>query len=117
MNSEEFVLAVERHVVDAALVDTIAALKAPPGRGVTAAERAVSNWYNGLPTGDVEFVHQIIDSAVREAVFGFLAVLDGARNVDQGLGSFELIYAAPGVRNLLNDPALIGLHDIFNAPK
>ena len=117
MNSEEFVSAIERYVVDAAITNMIAVLKAPPGRRVTAPERAVSNWYNGLAPEGIECANRVIESAVREAVFGLLTVLDGARTIDDEAGTFELIYSAPGVRRLLNDPASIGLHDLFNDQK
>jgi hypothetical protein len=58
-----------------------------------------------------------ISAAVPETVFGLLAVLDGARTVDDGAGRFELSYLAPGERVLLNDSQAICLHDLLNAAK
>lgn len=117
MNSEEFVTAISRYVKDAAIEDTIANLKNPPGRRVPPAERITSDWYNALPAADAAQVDSIISAAVHEAVFGLLVVLDGARTVDDGAGRFELTYLAPAGRVLLNDPEAIGLHDLLNAAK
>ena len=117
MNSEDFVTAISRYVKDAAIEDTIANLKSPPGRRVPPAERIRSDWYNALPAADAAQVDGIISAAVHEAVFGRLAVLDGARTVDDGAGRFELSYLAPEGRVLLNDPQAIGLHDLLNAAK
>lgn len=52
MNSEDFVTAISRYVKDAAIEDTIANLKSPPGRRVPPAERIRSDWYNALPAAD-----------------------------------------------------------------
>lgn len=117
MNNEEFVAAIGRYVKDAAVEDTIANLKSPPGRRVPPAERARSDWYNALPAADAAQVDEIVSMAVHEAVFGLLAVLDGARTVDDGAGRFELSYLAPTGRVLLTDPKAIGLHDLLNATK
>ena len=113
MNSEKFVEAVRRHVGDAAIEDTIANLKNPPGRRVPLEERARSDWYNALSPEDAKHVNSIIATAVHESLFGLLAVLDGARTIDDEGGRFELAYFTDQ-RVVLNDPQAIGLHDLLN---
>jgi hypothetical protein len=114
VNSEDFVEALRRHVGDAAVEDMIANLKQPPGRRVPPAERARSDWYNALSPEDAKHVNSVIATAVHEAMFGVLAVLDGARTIDDEGGRFELAYLADH-RVILNDPQAIGLHDLLNA--
>lgn len=114
MNSEEFVEALKRDVRDAAIADTIANLKNPPGRRVPPQERVRSDWYNTLSADEAEHVDSVIATAVHEALFGVLAVLDGARSIDDEGGRFELTYVADQ-RVILNDPQAIGLHDLLNA--
>lgn len=114
MNSEDFVEALKRHVRDAAIDDTIANLKQPPGRRVSVQERVRSDWYNALSVKEAEHVNGVIATAVHETLFGLLAVLDGARTIDDEGGRFELSYIADQ-RVVLNDPQAIGLHELLNA--
>jgi hypothetical protein len=114
MNSEDFVDALKRHVRDAAIEDAIANLKNPPGRRVPPQVRARSDWYNGLSVEDAEHVKDVIATAVHGALFGLLAVLDGARTIDDERGRFELTYVADQ-RVVLNDPQAVELHDLLNA--
>jgi len=114
MNSQDFVEAIKRYVRDAAIEDTVANLKSPPGRRISAQERARSDWYNGLSTEGVAHVNSVIATAVHEGLFGLFAVLDGARTINDAKGRFELMYVADQ-RVLLNDPKLDGLHDLLNA--
>ena len=117
MTNEEFVEAIRRHVKDAAIEDTIANLKSPPGRSVSITERRRSEWYNGLTATDAAHVDDVVAIAIHEAVFGLLAVLDGARVVDDAHGRFELTYVEPTGEVLLNDPKGISLHDLLGAAK
>lgn len=114
MNTEDFVDALKRHVMDAAVEDVIANLKNPPGRRVSPEERARADWYNGLSEEETQHVNSAIASAVHHAVFGLLAVLDGARTIDDEGGRFELTYIGDQ-RVLLNDPQAVDLHDLLNA--
>jgi len=113
MNSQEFVSAVERYVGEAAVNDTIANLKAPPGRRIVPAVKARSDWYNSLSQQDRNHVDSTIATAVHAALFGFLASLDGARTLDAENGRFELTYVTDQ-RVLLNPPS-IDLHDLLTA--
>ncbi|MBR0757293.1 hypothetical protein JQ604_34370 [Bradyrhizobium jicamae] len=114
MTSNEFVEALKRHVRDAAIEDTIANLKNPPGRGVSLQVRALSEWYNALSAEEAKLVNDVIATGVHATLFGLLAVLDGARTIDHDGGRFELVYVADE-RVVLNDPQAIDLHDLLNA--
>ena len=116
MDSSAFVDAIKTYVADAAVEDTIANLKHPPGRRVPPDERDRSNWYNSLAEAEAAHVNAALAEAVHQAIFGFFAVLDGARVVEAGDsgGRFELIYEGDQ-RTVLNDPHSIGLHELFNA--
>lgn len=116
MNSEMFVEALKQYVRDAAVEDTIAHLKSPPGRRVPQKEKMRSDWYNGLSEPERVYVDTIIASAVHAALFGMLTVLDGVRAIEDGdhKGYFELNYVGDK-RSRLNHPDDIGLHDLFNA--
>ncbi|MCA1523818.1 MULTISPECIES: hypothetical protein [Bradyrhizobium] len=114
MNRETFVEAIKRCVVDAAIEDTIANLRSPPGRSVPLQERARSDWYNGLRAEEADNVNRVIAAAVHQSLFGLLAVLDGARIIDDEGGRFELSYVG-STRVVLNDRQAIGLHDLLNA--
>lgn len=115
MNSEEFVSAIILYVKYAAAEATIDNLNDPPGRLVLADERSRSDWYKSLPEDDMAHVNSIILTSIHEAVFGLLAVLDGARVIDSCGGHFELSHLGPDGRVLLNDPNAIALHDLMNA--
>jgi len=114
MNAEHFVGALKAHVINAAVDDTISNLENPPGRRVSEAERALSQWYKQLSPKDAENLRSVLAQVSHQAVFGVLAVIDGVRTVDDGVGHFELAYVAK-VRNVLNDPELPPLHDLLNA--
>lgn len=113
MDSKEFAVIIERYVMSAAVEDTVANLKAPPGRGVPAKERLRSEWYNSLPKHEAEYVQAAIADAAHAAVFGILAVLDGARVVDEQKGRFELVYV--GKERVLLNPQDRDLHDLISA--
>ncbi|MBR0712094.1 hypothetical protein [Bradyrhizobium liaoningense] len=114
MNSEKFVEAIKHHVRDAAIADTIANLKAPPGRRVPLQERIRSEWYNTLQTEEAKHVNDVIAIAVHEALFGLLAALDGARTIDDEGGRFKLTYVADE-SVVLNAPQAASLHELLNA--
>jgi hypothetical protein len=116
MNSEKFVESIKRHVINAAIADTITNLKNPPGRKVPPEEKARSNWYNQLSDVELAQGNSIISDAIYEGIFGLLAVLDGVRSVSDENGVFELTYQGSD-RVLLNDPESISLHDLLNSFK
>jgi len=111
MDSKDFVAAIECNVRSAAIEDTIANLKEPPGRRVLPEVRARSDWYNGLSEESAAYVNSAIATAVHAAIFGVLAALDGARKIVDGEGHFELTYVADE-RVLLN-PQSINLYELL----
>lgn len=113
MDSEGFVDAIKHHVGDAAVEDTITNLKHPPGRKVSLKKRILSEWYNGLSTEETGHVNDVIANAVHAALFGFFAVLDGERKIENEGGRFELAFLAD--QRVLLNPQEIGLHDLLNA--
>lgn len=114
MNSEEFVAAIKEIVRDSAIEDTIENLEEPPGRIVPEAEKQRSEWFNKLSVKDRSNVEIIVTEAVDEALFGLLAILDGARAIEDDKGRLVLVHK--GVAEvLLNDPDKIGLHELYNA--
>lgn len=115
MNTQDFVTEVERHIRDAAIEDTNANLKMPPGRHVLPEVRVRSDWYNGLSEQDRSRVDRVIASAVHATIFGLFASLDGARTIDDGKGRFELTYVAD--QQILLNPQSINLHDLLNTPR
>lgn len=112
MNTQDFVSAIERYVRDAAAQDTIANLKSPPGRRVSEQMRNRSDWYNNLSPDEAKHVDDIVKVAAHAAVFGMLAVLDGARTIDEKNGRFELVYQSD--KKVLINPQEVNLHDMLS---
>lgn len=114
MTSKEFVETVKRQVINSAIADVMSNLQNPRGRRVSSEERACSDWYNNLPDSDVAHVSSIISSVAHASVFGLFAAFDGVRKILEEQGKFELFFDGKK-RTLLNDPRLIGLHELLNA--
>lgn len=116
MNGEEFIHAIQRVVRDAAIEDTLQNLMAPPGRKPAENLLAMSHWFKSLSNNDQVMLEKVMREVANGAVFGFCAVLDGARSIEIGpnKGEFEL-YCVKGDGHIrLNEPSN-PLHDIFNA--
>jgi len=118
MTSEDFVDAVREFVVRSAASDTVLNYNAPPGRRPDEHLLRLSCWYKGLADRDKAMVAEVAGDAALAAAFGLLAVLDGARVVEdpEDRGEFELWYVRDGERELLTSAASVGgLHDLLNA--
>lgn len=113
MNTEEFVDAVRIYVRDAAVADVLSVLRRPPGRRPDQRLLERSAWYNGLAAADARCVDEVVADAVDAAIFGLFAALDGSRTIVDG-EHFELRHVG-GTTTLLNDPAGIGLNEVYNA--
>lgn len=92
MENIEFINALQLHVRDAAILETISELKSPVGRRVSGAARLRSDWYKGLKEEDSKIVNEIIALAVHGALFGVLASIDGARKIVEEDGDFRLFF-------------------------
>ncbi|MEI7728026.1 MAG: hypothetical protein WCO56_00525 [Verrucomicrobiota bacterium] len=115
MNASEFVAALRSEVQDSAAEETIALLQHPPGKKPAPALVALSQWFNTLSETDRQRVRETVSLAAHQAVFGFLAVLDGVRVIEDGSdrGTLELHYVKAEQLVLLNAPSGPLLHDIF----
>lgn len=117
MNCEEFVNAIKATVRDTAVTGTLALLREPPGRKPRPELLELSGWFKRLNDEDKKMLEMVLMLNADAAVFGFLAVLDGERAIEDTLekGEFELVYVRDGEKTLLNDPTQEMLHDIFKA--
>ncbi|WP_185236104.1 hypothetical protein [Teredinibacter franksiae] len=116
MDSEKFITIIKRVVRESAIEDTIENLEDPPGRRVPEAEQVRSDWFNALSDDDRSKVGSIVKDAVDEAIFGLLSVIDGARAIEDGEDKGRLVLTYNGEKEqILNDPEVIGLHDLYNA--
>jgi hypothetical protein len=115
MNPEEFIKVIRLVVRDSAIESTMENLEVPPGRKPSEKELQRSKWFNQLPEENKTDINNIVTEAVDEAVFGFLAVLDGVRAfTNEKEAMLELVYKNGESRELLNSPEEIDLHDLYN---
>jgi hypothetical protein len=112
MTPRQFVAAVKTEVFDPAVGET--ALQ-PRGRRPHPGLVAMWDWYSGLSGRDKALVCQVMRIAAYGSVFGFFAVLDGARAIDDvPHGELELTYVDPrGNRVQLNVPHVEELHTLW----
>ncbi len=115
MNNREFVNLIRSIVRDGAVKHTLKLLERPPGRRPPEKLVKLSQWYHALPPDQREWVGLAISEAVDDAVFGFLAVLDGVGQIEEPeeRGELKLFYERDGNRELINDFDKELLHDIF----
>jgi hypothetical protein len=111
MNAEEFIDAVYGVVYVSAIDGALKAMERPAGRRPRQAIVDLSVWFNGLADADKQKVGDVTRLAVDHAVFGILAVLDGARIIDDG-GQTELFLRSSDGTLLNEYPEL---HDLFRA--
>lgn len=117
MKREEFVNAIKATVRDTAVTGSLALLNEPPGRKPHPELLGLSDWFKRLSDDDKKMLEMVLRLNADAAVFGFLAVLDGERAIEDTLekGEFELFYVRDGEKIFLNDPTQEMLHDIFKA--
>lgn len=116
MNSEEFINVIQLVVRDAAVEDTLENMMDPPGRKPAENLLTISQWFKSLAGNDKIMLEKVMQEVANAAVFGFCAVLDGARSIENTpiKGDLELYFVKDGERVRLNEPTN-PLHDIFNA--
>jgi predicted house-cleaning noncanonical NTP pyrophosphatase (MazG superfamily) len=114
MRPQQFIEAIKDVVRDAAIDDVISNLKDPPGRTVDKHEAERSAWYNQLSLEESAKVNSAIESAVNEALFGMLTVIDGVRAAGFD-GKLILSHKDSGGETILNDPEKIALHDLYSS--
>jgi hypothetical protein len=76
-----------------------------------------SAWFNSLADDQKQMVLDILAKAVDRTIFGFFAVLDNVRSIEERgpKGNLELTFSKDGQKLLLNDPLKEKLHDIYNS--
>lgn len=93
MKAQQFVAAIRTLVMDAAVSDTISIVLRPPGKSPSHDLVELSRWFHSLSEKDREMTRRMLALVARQAVFGLLAVLDGARKISTSESSpdyFEL---------------------------
>ena len=118
MNASSFVEVIRTVVYEPAVASTLETLRdGPVGRGPQQDLRQMAEWYNRLSDEDRERVGRVAEMSAFSAVFGFFAVLDGARQIDRpnDRGQITLSYQKEGKNILINDPDGEVLHDLFKA--
>ena len=115
MTPLEFVDAIQQVVLDASVEDTIATATAPPGRRPNGELIELSSWFNDLTDADRARVKQMLKLVAGTAVFGFLCVLDGSRQVEPlgPKGYFELRFVKDGAEHVLSGPRGEILHELL----
>lgn len=98
MNQSDFVGILRAQAVDAAVVDALAILEDPPGRQPDPQLVELAVWFDRLETEHRALLRRVLERAAHHAVFGVLAILDGARQ-SEGLGPkghYELRHVEAG---------------------
>ena len=116
MTPSDFIDAIRRVVFESAISGTLSLIKKPPGRSPPVNLSALSKWFSGLSENDKKMVQNAITIAAHQATFGMLAVLDGARQIEdsQEKGTLELHYLNDNQQIYLNTPDSEPLHELFN---
>ena len=116
MTPEEFVNVLREVVLTRAVDSTLSAIENPPGRRPRRELVEANGWYHRLSEEDRVHLRQVASMVSHQAVFGVLAVLDGARVIEDAAdkGSFKLAFRRGDQEWDLNLPDGEALHDILN---
>jgi len=117
MKSEAFIKSIKSVVHDSGVSGVVKTLEHPSGRKPPQRLVELSDWFRSLSASDRARVEQVIQLGVHSGVFGFLAVLDGVRSIEDGhdKGSLELSYRRGDERDILTDSSQEMLHDIYQS--
>lgn len=115
MTPEEFVNVLREAVLAPAVNQTMSAIENPPGRRPRREVTELNQWYQNLSEQDRARLRAVMSMVAHHAVFGFLAVLDGARVVESTAdkGSFKLVFRKHGKEWELNPSGGVPLHDLL----
>jgi hypothetical protein len=91
VTGEDFVRIAKLQAVSGAADATVAALNKPPGRTPASSDVELSDWYRASSPESKVKIKSVIDEAVQQAVFSFLALLDGASALGTGYDSGKLL--------------------------
>ena len=115
MTPEDFVNALREVVLTRAVDSTLSAIENPPGRRPRRELIEANAWYQGLSEQERVQLRQVASMVAHQAVFGVLAVLDGARVVEDtpDKGTFKLAFHKGSEEWDLNPPGGVPLHDLL----
>ena len=118
MTPEEFVDVLREVVLTRAVGSTLSAIESPPGRRPRQELILENAWYRELSEQDREHLRRVATMVAHQTLFGLLAVLDGARVVENTAekGVFKLSFRQGDHEWELNPPDGVPLHDILNQP-
>ncbi len=115
MNGQDFTKIIVEVVRETAISGSIEYLKELPGRKPPEELVRLSEWFKSLSEQDQENLMKIVTMAVDDSLFGFFAVLDGVRVIeDDDKGLLELNYIKNDKKILINNPNQEFLHDMYN---
>ena len=116
MKSDEFVEVVRAVVLESSVKSVDSLLRQPPGRKPKPELVELAKWFSGLSEEHHTKVIDVARLAAHQAVFGLLAVIDGARAIESSpvKGRLELKYVSQTGSRILNDPNGPQLHDLLN---
>jgi hypothetical protein len=116
MDAEQFIDAIRQVVYQSAIDGTLQTLTNPSGRDYRQKVADRTAWARSLDEESQRHLRSAITIAAHSAVFGFLCVLDGVRQIENepGRGTLELTHKSSRGEVLLNDPTGDFLHDILN---
>ena len=116
MTPEEIVEGIRKLVMDASVADTLSVVQNPLGKKPAAELIELSSWYNSLAQDDRRMVACLLSLCARQAVHGFLAVLDGARGISSAEATpdfFELRHNHGTETDVLSGPHGESLHELL----
>jgi hypothetical protein len=116
MKAQEFVDTIRERVLDSSVSSMMRAFIDPPGRHPHPELVDVSKWVRGLNDDSRRRLQVALQMVAYQAVFGVLAVLDGARQVESRLGPkghFELKYVKNGQEDVISGPDGMILHELL----
>ena len=118
MTPEDFVNTLREVVLTRAVDSTLSAIENPPGRRPRRELVEANAWYQGLSEQERAQLRQVASMVAHQAVFGVLAVIDGARVVEDApeKGTFTLAFHKGSEEWKLNPPGGVPLHNILNQP-
>ena len=88
-------------------------LNKPVGRKPDKKLLEMSQWYHSLGEHDRMSLKRVLTDSIDEAIFGFLCVLDGSRDIELD-GTLELIFRNEEANEMINKGD-IDLHDIYQS--
>ena len=109
MKPDEFVNAIVESAYKGAIGSELSRLENPPGRQPRPELMRLSNWYLSLTPTERDLAQQLIRASADSAIFGFLALIDGVRTLDDRKSKIVVLVEGENV-GVNGD-----LHEIFRS--